>query len=288
MEVRQHNSSWEILRGAKLAWNTDFTPSNVLQPLSGLDGLPEEQVLAILGEPKTASLLEATNQPHQLPTAPQYLVYPVSWRSVNTHYLSSKPSVNDFGEAFRVTDPPEDLGIPSPYRSPELFLETDRPDVAGFGTDLWALGCTLFEIRTGRKLFNLFCEDDDDEYLDAMVQILGVMPEPWWSTTWASRTKLYKDEPDELGRAVLVQGEAPDEGARGSFHPSVAYGARSIKEKLAPGMWYMSEDGPEEIHREMEDKEVDLFADLLGRLLRWTPAERVSAEELLSHAWFQM
>jgi serine/threonine protein kinase len=95
--------------------------------------------------------------------------------------------------------PPEDLGIPGPYRSPELILHK----VAGFGSDLWALGCTPFEIRTGRKLFSPF-DDEDDDYLDAIIQVLGKLPEPWWSTTWEARRRLYEDEADEQGRAVAT------------------------------------------------------------------------------------
>lgn len=233
-------------------------------------------------------MLDTAGQLHQLATAPPYLVYPVSWRSVDKHHFSNRPCVTDFGEAFKCTEPPEELGIPPPYRAPELLLERNRPDVAGFSTDLWALGCTLFEIRTGRKLFSPF-DDDDDSYLDAMVKILGIMPEPWWSTTWEGRAQVYADEPDELGRAVFVREEEwRDEAARTTCHPSVAQGARSLQEKLVAGVWYMSNDAPEVSHRDIPSVEAKLFADLLGRLLRWKPEERVSAEELLSHEWFQL
>lgn len=105
---------------------------------------------------------------HDEVTAPQYLVYPVRWCDVDSRHISPEPCLIDFGESFKASDPPEDLGIPAPYRSPEIILEK----TAGVGSDLWALGCTLFEIRTGRKMFNLF-DDDDDAYLDAMVQVLG-------------------------------------------------------------------------------------------------------------------
>lgn len=148
--------------------------------------------------------MDNTGQQHQLPTPPPYLVYPVSWRSIDKHYLSNRTCVTDFGGAFRCTEPPKELGIPPPYRAPEIFLEKDRPDLAGFSTDLWALGCTIFEIRTGRKLFSSF-DDDDDSYLDEMVEILCIMPEPWWSSTCEGRAQVYSDKPDEFDRAVFVR-----------------------------------------------------------------------------------
>lgn len=257
----------------------DLTPANILQHLSGLDGLPEEKVLEVLGKPNTTDVVDAAGQRYQPSTAPPYFVYPVSWRSVDKQYFSIRPYVTDFGEAFKCTDPPEELGIPPPYRPPELFLEKDWRNLAGFSTDLWALGCTLFEIRTGRKLFSPF-DDDDDSYLDAMVEILGIMPEPWWSTTWEGRAQVYADEPDELGRAVFVREEEQRDEAKTTDHPSVAQGARSLQEKVAAGVWYMYDDAPEATHREIPSVETKLFADLLGQLLRWKPEERVGAEKL--------
>jgi serine/threonine-protein kinase SRPK3 len=177
----------------------DITPNNVLHRISGLDGLDEDEVLQILGSPVVNPVLNACKECHYESTAPQYLVYPVSWWDVDTQFISKESCLTDFGESFEISQPPDDLGIPGPYRSPELILDKE----AGFGSDIWALGCSLFEIRTGRKLFSSF-DDEDNDYLDAIVQVLGKLPEPWWSTTWEDRRKMYKDEVDEQGLAVAA------------------------------------------------------------------------------------
>lgn len=220
----------------------------------------------------------------------------MDWEKVNTSYFSNEPCVNDLGEAFNVNKPPKDLGIPPPYRSPELFLEksTSNPNVAGYGSDIWALGCTLFELRTGRKFLNLF-DDDDDSYLDAMVAVLGKMPEPWWSTTWEIRRRWWRDEADDLGRAVPVHTppiepvQTSPKTWKSTVHPCVAEGAQSLEDMLAPGVWYVDTGGlGENQHRDIPDQEKKLFAALLGLLLKWQPQERISAEEASRHEWFQM
>ncbi|SPO00206.1 uncharacterized protein DNG_03054 [Cephalotrichum gorgonifer] len=160
-------------------------------------------------------------------------------------------------------------------------------DKVGMGSDLWAVACTLFEIRTGRPLFSAF-DNDDDDYLVAIVRILGVLPEPWWSSTWGRRKEYYKDEGDELGR-VIPHREEPPLPPNVSIHPSVAQNARSLRDKLAPGVWYMDSGLPDEVqHRDIPEQEIEVFADLLGKLLRYRPEDRISAEEALSHEWFTM
>lgn len=240
-----------------------------------------------MGNPLTTDLVTATGEAHGLSTAPRYAVYPVDWAKVDTVYFINEPQINDLGEAFRIECPPDYVGIPPPYRSPELFLEKNYTSSTAFGSDLWALGCTIFEIRTGRQLFNCF-DDDDDEYLIAMTRILGKMPEPWWSTTWEARKRIYKDEADSLGRVVSVRAHLMENQPprTSTVHPSVAQGARSLREKLAAGVWYI--DMSRDTHRDMPEREQELFADLLGLLLRWRPEERVSAEEVLKHEWFNM
>ena len=92
------------------------------------------------------------------PNAPDYLVYPIDFNKIDSKYITDEACLVDFGESFEIASPPEHVGIPQPYCSPELILD----GVVGIGCDLWALGCTLFGIRTGRKLFDLFDEDVDD------------------------------------------------------------------------------------------------------------------------------
>lgn len=256
-------------------------------------------------------MLGAPGPLHNQPNAPQYLVYPIDWYDVDVSLIQREVCLIDFGESFRVTSDeslglspniPKNLGIPGSYRSPELILEKK----AGIGSDLWALGCTLFEIRTGRKLFEPF-DDEDDNYLDDFVLVFGVLPEPWWSTTWKNRRNLYKDEPDEQGRAVFSAATEPQvnsealgsdehtneqasaqeqKDSQSTIHPSVVEEARSLIEKLAPGLWYMPDHRPEEHHREISMEEMEVFADLLHLFFKYKPEERISAEDAMAHPWF--
>jgi serine/threonine protein kinase len=265
----------------------DFTPYNILLRTTGLDGLTEDEVIHALGEPQqTLVLNQAGESPTKL-SAPKYLVYPVDWSSVALHFMSEHACIIDFGESFEASHPPEDLGIPGSYQSPELILDK----TVGFGCDVWALGCTLFEIRTGRKLFCPF-DDDPDNYLDEMVLLLGKLPEPWWSTTWEMRKKWYQDETDSQGRVLHIEKTTPPEvvyenpDTESRVHPSVAEGARSLQEKLAPGLWYVV--APRHIHREISAEEIEIFADLLSKLLKFDPNDRLKVKAIQDHEWFRM
>jgi len=214
-----------------------------------------------------------------MPTVPQYLVYPALWENVDARFLLETPSVIDFGECFNISDPPEDVGTPGCYRSPELLLKYKL----GIQSDLWALGCTLFEIRTGRKLFESF-DDSDDDYLEDMCLVLGRLPEPLWSTTWQDRRRCFTDEVDDNGRVIPV-GEPERVIYRTNVDRSVPQGARSLVDKLAPGVWYMDARVCQ-ANREIPEEEKPVFADLLGKLLALDPENRISAQAALEHEWF--
>lgn len=266
----------------------DITPNNILHRIAGLDGLDEDEVLKILGSPVVNPVLNTSQERHHGTRVPDYLLYPVNWCDVDTQFISKKSCLIDFGESFEISQPPDDLGIPGPYRSPELILD----EIASFGSDIWALGCSLFEIRTGRKLFNPF-DDEDNEYLDAFVRVLGRRPEPWWSTTWEDRRRMYKDDVDEQGFVVAALASEPGNDEQGNkernVHPSVAVNARSLKDKIAPGLWYMSDRRPNaDRHRDISQTEQKVFADLLRRLLEYKPEARISAEDAMKHEWFKL
>jgi serine/threonine protein kinase len=255
---------------------SDFTPSNILLKVVGLDGLPEDRVLKMLGDPvKVEVFTESGGTPSDL-TAPRYLVRPVEFRNVPLPYIVDEILVIDFGESYDVTNPPEELGIPESYRAPELLLE----NTPGFGCDLWALGCTLFEIRTGRKLFDMF-DDDVDSHLFHMVRMLGPLPEPWWSTTWKRRKEFFKDETDSLGRAVMVDRLSKEQ----SDQPTED---RSIEWALRRGLHYWDLGPGEEFGREIPPDEVEQLADLLTKILQYEPSRRLTVAEALGHEWFRI
>ena len=226
-----------------------------------------------------------------MPTAPHYLVYPVDWDALSStlsgaNLITNQPCVNDFGECFDISAPTEQLGIPQVYCPPEYTLEQK----VGISSDVWALGCTLFEIRTGRKLFDTF-DDDEDEYLTTMAVILGKFPEPWWSETWAVRRDFLQDETDGNGLVVGVDdrgdvGSGENDGGRCvEIQPSEP---RSIRDAIARGLEYTHRNrGLDVVRRSISAEETDLLADLLEKLLRYDPSERISPREVLEHRWFK-
>ncbi|KAH9895481.1 kinase-like domain-containing protein [Xylariomycetidae sp. FL2044] len=186
--------------------HADFRPHNILARISNLDGLTEEEVLTMFGQPETARVTTISEKEHDLPIAPQYLVYPILWGDVtqgpsDKQLITGKACVIDLGEAFETSDPPSEIGIPQSYCAPEYELEKK---VGGAAIDLWALGCTIFEIRTGRRLFGTF-DGELDDYLWIMALVLGKLPEPWWSETWEGRRNVFVDEVEEDGKVIEIR-----------------------------------------------------------------------------------
>jgi hypothetical protein len=124
------------------------------------------------------------------------------------------------------------------------------------------------------------------------IQILGNMPEPWWSTTWVGRKQLYQDHPDKSGKSIAVGDDDQDEvdnqatDIMRTLHPSVASSARSLSDKLLPRLWYFCDDVcDKDYHREISPEEIELFSDRLGRLLTYVPEKRTFAMDALKHGW---
>ncbi|XP_061404133.1 dual specificity tyrosine-phosphorylation-regulated kinase 2-like [Lethenteron reissneri] len=77
--------------------------------------------------------------------------------------------VTDFGTSFFVKSQPLHVGGTLPFQSPEVLLGY-RLTCA---VDMWALGCTVAELVTGRELFQ---SDSCDDHLPCCMEILGLPP----------------------------------------------------------------------------------------------------------------
>ena len=86
--------------------------------------------------------------------------------------------ISDFGQSYIITSPPSSYkpGTVLNYQSPEAWFEGHE----GLEADIWALGCTIFEICMGFALFESFLGSDIN-ILRQMVETLGQLPDPWWA-----------------------------------------------------------------------------------------------------------
>lgn len=168
-----------------------------------------------------------------------------------------------------MSSPPEDLGITASFRSPELLFD----NTIGVGCDLWALACTIYEIRTRSPLFENFM-DDDDEVIMQMVPLLGKLPEPWWSS-WKAREQWYEEDGTplvnpETNKPHMLMDTLEELLSGGSISSNDPRG----KKNLAGGFVVPIEEGK-------------ILGNLLMGILKYDPKERLSVEAVLEHSWFK-
>jgi serine/threonine protein kinase len=97
-------------------------------------------------------------------------------REVDPRWLSSQIMIIDFGIAFLQEASSPYIGTPRSYCAPEFLFKIPR----SVSSDIWALGCTIFEIRTGSRLFSYAGKPTRSQILMAMVEVIGTLPAKWW------------------------------------------------------------------------------------------------------------
>ncbi|KAF3769414.1 kinase-like protein, partial [Cryphonectria parasitica EP155] len=180
-------------------------------------------------------------------------------------YLTDQICVIDMGESFQISSPPEDLGIPENYLPPEFLL--DEEIAIGPACDIWALGCTLFEIREQIPLFYMIF--DKDELLAEMVRFFGKPPQMWWDK-WQARHNFF----DEQGTWLQNQSDQEEW--------SLEVALSKPLEVFQPGG---SLTGTAKKTLIMSKVEQELMADILYKLFCYDPEKRLRVEEIVAHKW---
>ena len=83
------------------------------------------------------------------PSAPRYILEPIDLEALSPKNLTDQICIIDFGESYDPSTPPEGLGTPLAYCSPELIFDSS----VGIAADIWALACTIYELRSMASLY---------------------------------------------------------------------------------------------------------------------------------------
>ncbi|KAL6720699.1 hypothetical protein ACLMJK_002624 [Lecanora helva] len=243
--------------------HSDTHPGNILMPIKDLSSIPEAQ----LSQAKNLKTHQSVNRKDGKIDlwAPRYI-------AVNRPlepYLDLNPSfeikVSDLGGAFDFDTPPEEYTTPAGLRSPENICCGE----VGPAQDIWSLGCLIFELITGEKLFTIapfgggLDEDDDDDHYIQLMEILGPLPsfirEEW------SRASTYCGPGGEIVKHFIGE---PVENMEIHVTPPL----ETYFDRLRPAA--------------MNDEEADLVKDLLRSILVYNAEARPQTSKILQHPWF--
>jgi serine/threonine protein kinase len=176
----------------------------------------------------------------------------VQYSNIDEKWLTGNVRITDFGEAFFTKNPPDELlGTPVAYFAPEMLF--GRP--ASTASDVWALGCLIFELQASRPLIcTLFGRLD--EALAEIVQTLGPLPKAW-QHSYYDETRTTKFQPGQ---------KDPWFDLFGLRHPLDALVSDITPKPTAD--------------------EIANFLDLLKGTLEYEPSRRLSAKQAAGHPWF--
>lgn len=175
--------------------------------------------------------------------------------SLTENLSNNKPA------AFWSSSSPSDTITPLALRAPELILHQPF----GSSIDIWSLGCLIFEFLTGRVLFGVAVvgrtqedqDEADDDHLTQLNDIIHPLPDSMMAA-WPRASMWYGPE----------------------RQPLMPYGGEVyIYQRLED---LFADNKPDSI----DDEEAAVLCSLIRQILKYDPAERPSAVDLLKHPWF--
>lgn len=186
---------------------------------------------------------------------------PSVWLGVPSNEITlgeAKLILSDFGVAFRPGDKSRlESYTPLVLRPPEAFFEPATP--LTFASDIWSLGCVIFELLAHRSLIDGFLAPQD-EITAQQVELQGLMPPEWWGK-WEKRPKWY----DEGGKAL-----------------SNASDIWSWERRFE--QWVQNPRQSRDMETISEDERDALFK-LLRWMLAWRLSERPDVKRVLETDW---
>ncbi|GAB1298078.1 Serine/threonine-protein kinase PRP4 homolog [Apodemus speciosus] len=169
----------------------------------------------------------------------------------------------DFGSASHVAD--NDITpylVSRFYRAPEISKSYD------YGIDMWSVGCTLYELYTGKILFP---GKTNNHMLKLAMDLKGKMPNKM------IRKGVFKDQHfDQNLNFMYIEVDKVTEREKVTVMSTI----NPTKDLLADliGCQRLPEDQRKKVHQ---------LKDLLDQILMLDPAKRISINQALQHAFIQ-
>ncbi|KAI0020876.1 kinase-like domain-containing protein [Xylariomycetidae sp. FL0641] len=281
----------------------DLRTSNVLYHIRDISAISFDDMLDMLPEPIESSLVTMSGEDPG-PQAPNYVVSPVD---ISCFGLTDRVAIIDFGEAFRVGQAPGFLGIPGRFAAPEAkFLRQPGP-----GVDIWSLAFTMLDVRVG---YQGVLKTPTYAYIVDLERMLGPLPRPLRDAFLRSVDEgwRYKDEllskATRMGRFYrrLKENINPDVPATLPENADAAVDwmrskldatgykdrilAELAEERTFYEVWESDDDDdpsqPVKTSFKVPDEEVRVLGDLLTKMIKYNPEERITLDEVLGHEWF--
>lgn len=150
------------------------------------------------------------------------------------------------------------------YRAPEIILGMPYD----YAVDMWSIGCTLYELYTGKILFT---GDSNNQMLKNIMEIRGKLSQKLYR-----RGQLAGLHFDELGNFLSVERDKVY-GKTTVKTLAVVKPTRDLRTRLLAASSDLSD---------AETRELNHFVDLLERCLTLNPDKRLTPSEALRHPFF--
>ena len=234
---------------------------NILLRLpSTLDQLSEQQLYNQFRPPNPEPVSRADGKPLAL-GVPSHVYSPV-WlgcASEKVPLSESRLILADFGTAFY---PAQETRLksytPLEIRPPEARFEPTMP--LSFPSDIWSLGCTIWNILGQRAFLDSFLFTED-KATSSQVDALGRLPSEWWEKWEARSVKFNEDGTPKEGRSPCTWDQR--------FQVSI------------------QQPRHEEGMETLDEKEGHAFQEMIRWMLTFRPGDRPSADEVLDTAWMK-
>ncbi|KAF2156636.1 kinase-like protein [Myriangium duriaei CBS 260.36] len=178
----------------------------------------------------------------------------------------SQLKIADLGSAIDIQDSEvTDILVSRFYRAPEIMLGIK----GDFALDMWSIGCTLFELYTGRICFT---GPTNNQMLKGILECRGKIPNrvlkraEYWAQHFDVDGTFLSQEYDNVTRKEVVR-------RINIVRPTPA---KELKARLFANSKDLSV---------ADAKELTLFADLLDRCLALDPLRRITPNEALKHGF---